>query len=365
MTSRGRWTIVVIVAAAFALLPYVASRLPVGRSSITAAALLAKIRSSADVPFSGYAATRGALSLPAVDGFGNLAALFGGSSNLRLWWRGSDNWRVDAITLTGESDIAQDTGGLWQWAYESDHVSRSGLPSARVPRADDLAPGSLARRLLAQATINEVTRIPNARVAGQQVPGIELVPKESQSTITRVDVWALPSSGLPVRVAVHGRSNDGAIVSSTLLDLSTALPAAASTRFSPPPGVRVDRSPITDVVGGLNRYVHASLPAGLAGFARASGSIGGNGSVGVYGRGVTEFVTLPLPPRFADDVAATLVGSSAGATGGARTMATGPLTVRLTPRDVTGARWLLAGTVDAATLARAGAQLPAILDLDR
>jgi hypothetical protein len=364
MTSGRRWLIVAAGVLVLLLAPYALSQLPAGHSSISARALLARVASSSDVPYSGYAEAHGSLGLPAVPEFSSLADLLGGTTDLRVWWRGGKSWRVDAVSLTGESDVHQDAGGIWTWDYESNRATRANYeqaPPARLPRSDDLAPASLARRLLDQATAGEVSRLADQRIAGHDAAGLQLRPAQPASTISRVDVWALPSSGLPVRVTVYGRS--GAVVlSSSLLDLSTATPSSADTAFTAPAGARTRRDDIPDLVAAVDEFVSAVPPARLAGFARVPGSTGRSDSVGLYGRGVTLFAAVPLPSRLAHEIDARLGGTDDGTPD---TLAFGPLTLRLTAAVANGSRWLLAGTVTEATLAKAEKQLPSVSDFGR
>jgi hypothetical protein len=367
MTSRRRWLIVAIGVLVLALTPYAVSRLPAGHSAISASALLSRITASADVPYSGYAEAHGSLSLPDTDEFGSLAELLGGPTDLRIWWRASKDWRVDAVALNGENDVHQDAQGIWTWDYEQNRATRTDYvltPEARLPRSDDLAPASLARRLLDQATAGEVSRLPDQRIAGHDAAGLRLRPDQPTSTISRVDVWAVPSSGLPVRVAAYGRSGS-VVLSAAMLDLSTATPTGSDTAFAPPAEATVRHDSYPDLVSALDRYVDTTPPIRLAGLNR-SGSATVMNSVGLYGRGVTAMVAVPLPPRLADALRGQLVSSGVNvADDAATTIAFGPLTLRLTARALNGSRWLLAGTVTKATLALAETQLPTVAEFGR
>lgn len=364
MTSRRRWLIVAVGVLVLLLAPYAVSRLPAGHSSISAGALLARVTASSNVPYSGYAEAHGSLGLPDVPEFGSLADLLGGSTELRIWSRGGKDWRVDAVSLTGESDVHQDADGLWTWDYEANRATRADYeqsPPARLPRSDDLAPASLARRLLDEATAGEVSRLPDQRIAGHDAAGLRLRPAQVESTISRVDVWALPSSGLPIRVAVYGRTGQ-VVLSSSMLDLSTSAPASSDIAFTPPADARTRHDDIPDLVAAVDEFVSAIPPARLAGFARVPGSTGRSDSVGLYGRGVTLFAAVPLPSRLAHQLDDRLGGAGDMS---ARTLAFGPLTLRLTAMAPNGSRWLLAGTVTAATLTRAEKRLPSVSDFGR
>ena len=83
--------------AALVAVPFVVQAVPSSASNVTAATLLARIRASSDVSYSAYAQSTGGLALPAATGPFNFSALFGGTSQLRVWQRDSSHWRVDSI----------------------------------------------------------------------------------------------------------------------------------------------------------------------------------------------------------------------------------------------------------------------------
>ncbi|MGI8759975.1 MAG: transcriptional regulator [Jatrophihabitantaceae bacterium] len=341
------------------LLPTLVGLLPAGHSSIGAGALLRRIQGSGQVGYSGYAESVGALALPVTSQFNSVDDLFGGSSDLRVWWRGPADWRVDTVTLTGETDTVRDPQGVWTWNYEAGSATRDLLasgPDVRLPRSADLVPAVLARRLLAQAAPADVTRLPDARVAGQAAAGLRLRSTDARSTIGHVDVWALPASGLALQVSVYARGGTSPVLTSSMLDLSIVTPPAARTAFRPPSGARLNLQYGSDVVSALDHFTATAPPRELAGLAREQTA--GLGAVGVYGRGLTQLAAVPLPPHLAGEVAAQL-GS---VTSGAIRLVVGPLNLLLTAAAQDGSRWLLAGTVTAATLAVAGRHLPAVQD---
>lgn len=373
-----RWVAVVAVVAALASLPYAVSQLPAGGSAISSATLLTRIQDSAGVGYSGYAESTGSLALPVTTGeFSSVADLFGSTSQLRVWWRGDQNWRVDSVTPSGEQDLAASATDLWSWSYESNtaELDQNALSSsAHLPRSDDLVPASLARRLLSQATSGQVQRIASKRVAGYEAAGLQYRPGLTQSTIERVDVWARPGSGLPVSVAVYGQGDSTPIVTTTMLDLSENRPTAATTSFTPPPGadVRTEQAPdllaLAERLGGPSVL---SLPEQLGGLSRDSISPA-TSSVTVYGSGVTVLVAIPVFGRTGGQIRDQLtkaVGSSRTAAGistsiGAvnlllsNPVSSGVVRARNGPGQFdVQVSWLLVGTVTTATLSSAGAAI--------
>ena len=147
MARTWRWLVVAAGTAVIVALPFAARLLPVGHSSITAADLLARIQGSTNVQYSGYAESSGGLALPVVTRFNSINDLFGDRTQLRVWWRGPDEWRVDSIDFAGERDLYRDPFGYWTWNYESNTAERTNgyvTPIVRLPRADDLLPPTLA-----------------------------------------------------------------------------------------------------------------------------------------------------------------------------------------------------------------------------
>jgi hypothetical protein len=359
MRRGHRWAIVLTGVVILALLPWAVGRWPAGGSDATAAGVLSSVQRSGSVPYSGYAESVGSLALPATDQFNAITDLLGARTQMRIWSLGPDQWRVDTVNVTGETDLHHFAGTTWTWDYEDNRAAideSDGAEEVRLPRSDDLTPPNLARRLLSEATADEVTRLPSARVAGHDAAGLRLRPKEAQSTVDRVDIWALPS-GLPVRVAVYAKGSSTAVVSTSFLQLATSAPSVADISFTPPPSARV-RQTRTDLLSFIDRLGRAQPPASLAGLPRGSANAG-LGAVGVYGRGVTQLIAVPLPQR----IAFPLLDQLEQAAGAVRTDAgialgvTG-LNLLLGQAEADGGAWLVTGTVTAETLSRAIAELP-------
>jgi len=366
MIRRWRWAVVAVGAALIVGLPAAVAALPTSRSRVSAAALLTAIQHSAGVAYSGYAEASGGLALPVTSQFNSLADLFGGQTQLRVWWRGATQWRVDTITETGESDLHQDGDRLWTWNYQS---QRTGLqlqrsaPAARLPVAADLAPPSLARRLLSGAGAAQVSRLPVRRVAGCAVPGLRLRPSDPRSTIDSVDIWADPRTGVALRVdeLAAGQS----VISSQFLDFSSTPPSPDVISFVPPGGVGQAQLEGPDLIEFIDHLGNDRPPARLAGMDRIA-QPDTDGAVGAYGRGVSEFTAIPLFGRIADLLRAHLRTTFAVTTTvRGQALSIGPLSLVLTPDlpfasdpggDI-GTAWLLTGTVTPATLGSAAAEL--------
>jgi outer membrane lipoprotein-sorting protein len=360
MVRVQRWLVVMAAVLLLASLPSVLAARPVSSSSLSATALLSRINQSVDRPYSGYAESIGGLALPVTSQFTTLSDLFGGASQLRVWWRASRDWRVDLVSLAGESDVYHDQQGSWTWNYESNQAVRIDepvTPEVRLPAAGDLLPPNLGRRLLSQATATELTRLPTERVAGHSAAGLRLHPNSSATSVNHVDVWADTATGIPLRVDVYPAPRGNPALSTSFLDFNSATPSSNDTAFLPSrtAQVRTDQQP--DLATAINRFGDSAPPDQLAGFAR-NALFPVIGAIGVYGRGVTEFAAAPLPRRTASSLRGQLTGK-AGITDGADglSIAIGPLSLLLTPPSDTGPSWLLTGTVTEATLATAAGQL--------
>lgn len=351
------------------LLPTAVRLVPRAHNSVPAATLLHRVQQSTATGYSGYAESVGTLALPVTSGVSNLADLLGSRTSMRVWWRDATDWRVDQIAPFGEVDTHRDATGTISWDYERNRVERTDdveTAAVRIPVAGDLLPPELGRRLLSQAGDDEVTRLAVRRVAGVDAPGVRLS-TTAQSSIDHVDVYSDPASGLPLEVDVYGRDDpQRPTVSTSFLDLTLGRPAAATTAFQTPTSADESDGLRFDPLSAAQRFGLARAPDILAGLNR--NTLGGDAAVGVYGRGVTELVAVPLGRRttgqFSDQLttAGAVVqkacsdASVCGGHGGTRQEASvGPLSVlllRLPDGDDNGDShgWALTGTVLPATL---------------
>jgi hypothetical protein len=265
------------------------------------AVLLHRALSSASVPHQGLAQSRGTLGLPDVRQFGDVAALLGGTTRERVWWQGPDSWRVARLTTDGEQDLyAAGDGAVVSWDYERNRLRTTvGTADVRLPRPDDLLPPQAARRLLGHLGLGDrLEPLAGRRIAGRETAGLRVRPGSAQSTIGTLDVWLDASSGLPVALTVRDRQGIAAFETS-FLDVDLTVPAAADLATPRPGGARVEVTDAPDIVALVDRYARPDLPAQLAGEPRTPGVVGGTAT---YGRGLTRFVVVPLPPGPAQDV---------------------------------------------------------------
>src|SRR5688572_14575951 len=110
-----RWAVVGAVVALLASLPTLARALPADDTDAAAEELRDRVLASVDVGWSGFAESRGSLALPDVRELGDVAGLLGGTTRTRVWWRDRDDWRVDRLTLVGETDQIQSRSLSTTW----------------------------------------------------------------------------------------------------------------------------------------------------------------------------------------------------------------------------------------------------------
>lgn len=351
-----RWSLVALAAAVAVATPVVPRLLPAEASDLDAADLRDRIAAASDLPWSGEVAVRGSLQIPETESFAGVTDLLGDDSSLRVWWRSEESWRVDRIRATGETDLVREGDLLTSWRFESERATASPYATVRLPDASDLVPSRLARRLLAGADDAELTRLPERRLAGRSAAGLRLEPADEQSTIDRVDVWADTRSGLPLRVEVVGDGSSLPVVTSTVTSLDLATPDPGTTAFVAPPGARIGFRDAVDVAAGANAFAPFALPSSLAGLERR-GDPEELGAVGLYGRGPTALVAVPLRRGLAAQVREQLAASSGVPGESGTSLQVGPLSVLLTEGGRGRGTFLLAGTVRPEVLVDAATEL--------
>ena len=147
-----RWTIVLAGTVALCSIPAVIAALPVQGATIGAAALRARIMASASRPYQGYAESTADFGLPDLPELSNVSMLLDGTTDQYVWYRSAGYWRADVVSAAGENDTYGDGGVTYLWNYGSNSfIQIIGAEPVRLPRAADLLPPELARRLLSIA----------------------------------------------------------------------------------------------------------------------------------------------------------------------------------------------------------------------
>ncbi len=355
MTPARRWWLVGVGVLLLVASPALVRALPVSDDEIPAQALLHRVRDSRDQPFSGYAETVGNVALPKNDALSSLTGLLGKTSKVRVWWGDSRRWRVATLRATGETDLVHRGDRMVRWVYESKSAAVVPDVPVRLPITTDLLPHELARRALSGAHPGELTRLPARRVAGRDAPGLRLTPADPQAAVRRVDVYADRATGVPLQVEVFAVGERTPSIVSRYVDFSAGPPPPSTLRFVPPADARRSFDGFVDLAAAVNRFAARVPPRTLAGLRQRGSS---QGSVGVYGRGPTALLAVPLWSRSGDRVRADLEKRP-----GVRTVDQGlilgaaPVHLLLADPEPNGTSWLLAGTVTEQALFRAADEL--------
>ncbi|MGH3881770.1 MAG: hypothetical protein ACRDSK_32500, partial [Actinophytocola sp.] len=159
-TIRG-WALVAALATVAVLVPQVPGWLPASAREIDPEALRDRILASANRPHQGYAEIAGSLALPELPKAEDLTSLLTTTTRVRTWYASPSSWRFDVITGVGERDVYRTPEGEFTWDYGANMLTRLlGEPPVRLPRAGDLLPPELARRVLSAAQDDPVRGLP-------------------------------------------------------------------------------------------------------------------------------------------------------------------------------------------------------------
>jgi hypothetical protein len=364
--ARRRWAAVVCGTAVLGLLPWAVAGLPVSASPVSATTLRARIVDSASLPYEGYAETTVDLGLPLLPDLQGVSRLLDGTTDQYAWYRSAGHWRADAITASGENDVYQAGRVTYLWNYSDNVLTRVlGAQPVRLPRAPDLLPPALARRLLGLASgADHLSRLPSQRVAGVDAAGLRLAPADPDTTVAAVDIWADPADGLPVEVKIMGRGVARPVLVTKFLQLSRRRPALAAVVPHPAPAVgeaTAQLSSLNGILNGGRDHRRHPFPAELGGLPLVP-TPGGLSDVAVYGAGFSRIALVPLPGSTGEQAASAASGAGAGSVtwpGGMGVLIRTPLlTVLLAMPDPVGrVTFLITGAVTPALLERAAADL--------
>jgi hypothetical protein len=365
-----RWSLVAAGVAVLVSLPAVIAAWPLHAAAVSTEQLTERIAASAAVPYQGFALSSGIAGLPNLPQVSDVIALLNGETHLRAYYAAPDRWRVDQIDVGTERDLYQTPSGQVLWDFGTNRVtSIAGQVPFRLPRGADLVPPDLARRLLSLARASVpppvITRLPDLRVAGHAAAGIRLAPAEPEASVAHIDIWADPTTGLPVHVAITGKGAGDPILVSRFLDLSLGTPDAGS--LTPPtPNADVEGTVTSagDINAALSVLRAGPMPRSLAGRSGTlPAGLSGVVPVGVYGAGFTQFLVLSLnrdTGRDATNRATKAGGLPVSFTGGEGVLLSTSLFSVMVVTSVQARRtYFVVGLVDPALLRRAGQELAA------
>lgn len=379
-----RWALVAAVAAVLVSIPAVVAAIPVSVPPVEAGKLRELILRSANQPYQGYAESTGGLDVPDLPNLSHVSSLLNGTTRIRSWYDSPERWRFDVLTLTSERDTYHTADGEFTWDYGTNLVTQQGgqllyrvpgstedgvyqvvvQPDVRLPRAGDLLPPDLARRVLSSSPGDHVESLPGKRIAGIGAAGLRVRPADPDTSIGSVDIWADPGTGLPLQVEVTARGADHPVIVTRFLELSLDRPAAATLTPNQPKDAGFTLTTAPDIEQAMGQLGPVDLPETLAGRAQQTGTLAGLSNVGLYGTGLSAFVVLPIPRNLAGS--ATDAARKGGATditlpGGTGVQLTiAPLTVIVLRSNVARRSYLLAGLVNPALLQRAAGDLSTV-----
>lgn len=358
--ARRRWLCVVAVLVVLCALPLVVRAWPVRAAAVAPATLRARMVASVNQPYQGYAQVIGTLGLPELPRLADLTSLLSTTTELRTWYAAADRWRVDQLGPGSEQGLYRRPDGEYRWDYADEQVTKVvGAQPVRLPRAADLVPPELGRRLLAATVTDPVTALPGRRIAGRGAAGLRVVPADRSTTIAHIDIWAT-TDGLPLQIEVTAKGGIRPVLTSRFLEFSAQAPAeAVLTPPAPHPGIGFTTTETPDLVSAINRLSPATLPDSLAGRPRSE-VVGEVSAAGVYGSGLTGLVVLAAPGRLGRQAYRTIAQYGTPATvprGAAALVSTSLLSVLVVRDDELRQTYLVAGLIDPAVLKSAGAEL--------
>ncbi|RSM46089.1 hypothetical protein DMA12_12460 [Amycolatopsis balhimycina DSM 5908] len=346
--KRRRWAVAAAAAVVLVSAPSVVAALAPAGAAADPARLRALVLDSAGRPYQGYAESTGSLALPELPNLGSVTALFSMKTPMRAWYAGPDRYRVDILGTAGEHDVYRLPDGEYTWDYGDNTLTELiGEPAVRLPRAGDLLPPELARRILRAAGNDRVSALPGRNVAGVAASGLRLVPADPDTTIGQVDVWADPATGVAVRVELTARGQRAPIFVTEFRELAQTTPVVEAPRPALGSGFTVASAP--DVASVLGAMGEVPLPAKLAGRPVTSPGFGGIEGAALYGNGLASFAVIAVPRTVA-----AAAGDAAGKAGGTQVkLAAGtvvqlsitPLSLAIVRSAVSRRSYLLAGTV--------------------
>ena len=358
-----RWAAVAVGVALLCGLPVIASALPVRVPSLTASQLRGRILASADESYAGYAESNATFGLPPLAGLSHVISLLDGVTKMRVWQATPTRWRVDALSDAGERDTYE-LSGCRSYIWDSGHellTEVRGRQTFRLPRPADLVPPALAQRLLSEAGRQvRFSVIAPVRVAGQSAAGLRMTSADPASTVGQVDIWADPSSGLPLMVEIFTRGSAHPALKSQFFQVSPWRPDPRVLTPVRAPGTGFTVTRASSLAGALRDLGLVALPAELADRVRQP-VVPGFEAIGVYGGGLATFVVLGVRGSAGRNLvpdALSAGGTALDLPGGTGALISAPLINAVIVRP-SGffATFLLAGTVSAPLLEQAAATL--------
>lgn len=353
-----RWAVVLTGVAVLTAMPAAIASLDPSDPDIELGTLRERILESGARPFEGMFGSRGGARLPDLGRFEDEIKPFTETTRVRIWYAAPDRWRADDITISGERGFYRQPDGVWLWETgdrEATFSPRAGEEPLRLPRPMDLSPTELGRRLLKESADETVAPIGARRVAGRVGAGLRITPSSATttSTITSVEMWADPDSGIVLRVEIF-TGGSLPIFETGYLELELKTPADDVLTFDPTEtdDIDIERRQSLDPVEQLVDAAFNPLPDELAGLPLRHAT---SPSVKSYGSGLSV-VTLVAAPRSALGRRLAFLPQSDRPWGGSVILLQASL-VNAEVIEIGGLSYILIGTVTVAELDRIAAEL--------
>jgi hypothetical protein len=354
-----RWAVVLTGVATLVAMPAAIASIDPENPDVDLSTLRTRVLESAAEPFEGLFESRGGARLPDLGRFEDQLKPFTETTRVRVWYTAPDRWRADDVTIGGERGFYRDPTGIWRWSTgsrEAVFVARTGEEPLRLPRIMDLSPTELGRRLLKESANETVEMIDARRVAGTVGAGIRITPTAaSTSSITSVEMWADPETGVVLRVEIFTGSSLP-IFETGYLELEIKEPNPDVLTFDPDEAddVEYEQRDSLDPVEQLVDAAFIPLPDELAGLPPRHAV---SPAVKSYGSGLTV-VSLVAAPRSALGRRLAFLPRSERPWGGSVILLEASL-VNAEVIEIGGLSYILIGTVTVAELDRIAAELVA------
>ena len=226
-----------------------------------------------------------------------MTPLLDGVTRMRVWQAAPDRWRVDTLSDTGENDTYQAGANTFVWDSGEQLLTGiygprpSGCPAQPTSSLPPWPCGSSMRREPGAKAEHP------AAAAGRRAErgGAGDHAGRPQSTIARADIWASPTTGLPLLVEVFDRGAAQPALETQFLQVGPWTPDAGVLTPQRGPGTGFTTTTPSDFSGVLKNLDDEVLPGSLAGLARQPSPVAADRRVRQRADHVRR---AHLPPRY-------------------------------------------------------------------
>jgi hypothetical protein len=236
----------------------------------TAQQLLARIKGSTGVRFSGTVVANTSVEVPASEVGAATSAfatvgLLAGSHTAKVWYGGAKRERVAIVDATGEVDYFRIGSDYWRW----DPMARSAV-GVKLPNLTSQTSWSPIPRVLpgqvgwwAAGTADSHTRLSldaSGHIAGRSVYRLRIWPNQANSLINSVVISADTRTYTPLGVRVYAKEGSAPAMSAAFTRIRFGAPDRENFTFSPPPDASVMPQPSRRMGVPVNPKVEDERP---------------------------------------------------------------------------------------------------------